>query len=100
MKKNSEQIKKIGEKILNEIQFGYDKTLDFQVMEIDLAKQSYHTFEKATWSFIFEFGKEDYGVNRKAFLYIDDETGTPLYLQHSTGIIKLSINKKGKVVTK
>lgn len=87
MKYSNDEILDKAMKILEKEQFEYDEAKDLKVSIVDTSLQSYLDFEKPTWRVVIEFGGEIYGQNRSAFLYIDDETGKPIYLQHSTGKI-------------
>jgi hypothetical protein len=87
MKRTNDEIIKKGEEILKAIEFGYDKSIAIEVRSIDLEKETFQGFDKPTWQVSVKFGADMYGNNRYAFLFIDDETGKPIYLQHSTGKI-------------
>ena len=43
------------------------------------------------------FGKEDFGRNRYAFLFVDDDSGKPIYLHHSQSKIHLKVLDDGSI---
>lgn len=88
MKYSSDEILVKAKKALENEGFEYDEMKKLKVSLVDNEAQPYLDFDKPTWRVVIEFGGELYGQNRSAFLYIDDESGKPIYLQHSTGIIE------------
>lgn len=88
MKYSSDEILVKAEEALKDEEFEYDGTKKLKVSLVDSEAQPYLGFDEPTWRVVIEYGGELYGQNRRAFLYIDDESGKPIYLQHSTGIIE------------
>lgn len=98
MKHTSEQIKIIAIEIFEKINFRYDKRAPIYLRELNKDEDFNKYIVDNAWQVGVDYGAEDFGKSRDAFLYIDDETGNPLYLHHSTGIIILSVNEKGEII--
>lgn len=98
MKHTSEQIKIMAVEIFEKINFRYDKRTPIYIRELNKDEDFNKYIVGTAWQVGVDYGEEDFGKSRDAFLYIDDETGNPIYLHHSTGVIMLSVNEKGEII--
>ena len=93
------QIKEIAFKAMNDIEFDYDKEIGILYIGFDKSKDIRRGIFSGksipTWLVSFEFGKP-YFTPESVFLTISDETGDPLYFQHSTAVIELEKDVNGK----
>lgn len=97
------QIKTIALKTMKEIDFEYDLEVGLYKIFFDKKDEPLRGPNKGriipTWIASFEFGKP-YFENRTVFLTIEDETGEPIYFQHSTAVVEIDKDANGKYFKK
>ncbi|GEJ45154.1 hypothetical protein [Chryseobacterium sp. ON_d1] len=98
MKHTKEQIEEIAKEVLDKTNFIYDTKEKMIVRENE---DFYLDGEKInSWNVSVFFGEEDWGKNQLAGLIINDDTGHPIYLQHSfNSFIYYRTNENGEIST-
>lgn len=98
MLQKKEDIEKIAREILEKIDFDYEKDQDFTAKIVD---ENDGRFKKNTWMVHFLWGVEEFGKGRSAFLFIDNETGNPVYMQYDINLlVRFEVNDKGEIIVK
>lgn len=95
MKHTEKEIEEIAKDVLEKINSSYNKSVELKAIAVD---KKDHRFSNPTWMVGFElkFPKQ-LTPKRNAFLYIDDETGTPLLIFHDQAKIYLTLNEDGTI---
>jgi|MDTD01.1.fsa_nt_gb hypothetical protein len=96
MKHKKDEIIEIAKLILKQIDFKYDLNEELSTKEVDPDTNN-RSFEKDTWMVWIPYGKPLFPKNRTAILFIDDETGNPLFMHHSQAKIILTVNEDGTI---
>lgn len=103
MKHTEQQIKEIALKVMNDIEFDYDKEIGINYVGFDKSKDIRRGIFSGksipVWLVSFEFGKP-YFAPEALFLTISDETGEPLYFQHSTAVVEIEKDNNRKYYKK
>ena len=98
MKYSKIEIEKKALKLLNDIEWVYDieEGLNAHFKEKrEISKGENKGETKPCWVISLGTGKFLFGENRPAFITILDETGEPLYIQHSQAIIEIEKDSDG-----
>ena len=103
MIQTEKMIKDSSLKIMKDIEFDFDKEVGIHKIRFDKKYEPIRGPNKdqiiPAWVVSFEFGKP-YFDTETVFLTIADNSGEPLYFQHSTALIEIDKDANGKYFKK